>query len=263
MSYSISKKQKLYKVRIFQLQSMSNALRCIDQRFAFKNSGSSCLALILNLSNLQMTILHTQKEVPGSKIQLHLGIHHFFSLLIQTHGLVVKVSSRKLGDLGSISAGCWNSLQPLCHFVWHWACHCTDTSAFILLHTYASEPQWRVLDFCWSLSDLLELRRDWIVQVWLKTFKYRRAEGSETTKTPSTLQACSFFRILSWNIASQHQLFPPSSCSTCLSKHLTHWLGKFQSLTLEPEILWRRWFAWAFCKHFFLLLCHFHMNLNM
>ena len=30
---------------------MSNAIRCIDQRFAFKNSGISCLALIFNLES--------------------------------------------------------------------------------------------------------------------------------------------------------------------------------------------------------------------
>ena len=39
----MSIEQKLCKVKIFQLQSMSNAKRCIDQRFAFKNSGISCL----------------------------------------------------------------------------------------------------------------------------------------------------------------------------------------------------------------------------
>ena len=33
-------------MKIFQLKSMSNAIKCIDQRFAFKNSGFSCLALI-------------------------------------------------------------------------------------------------------------------------------------------------------------------------------------------------------------------------
>ena len=32
------------KDKIFLLQSMSNAIRCIDKRFAFKNSGISCLA---------------------------------------------------------------------------------------------------------------------------------------------------------------------------------------------------------------------------
>ena len=38
-------KKKLCEVKIFQLQSMSNVKRCIDQRFAFNNSGISCLAL--------------------------------------------------------------------------------------------------------------------------------------------------------------------------------------------------------------------------
>ena len=41
---------------------MSNAIRCIEQRFAFKNSGKSCLALLFNLSNLITTILHAQKQ---------------------------------------------------------------------------------------------------------------------------------------------------------------------------------------------------------
>ena len=39
----------------------------------------------------------------------------------------------------------------------------------------------------WSLGEL------WIFRVWPATFKYRQAEGSETTKTPFTLQARSFF----------------------------------------------------------------------
>ena len=36
---------------------MSNAIRCIDQRFSFKNSGISCLALILKLNNPRTIIL--------------------------------------------------------------------------------------------------------------------------------------------------------------------------------------------------------------
>ena len=35
--------------------------------------------------------------------------------------------------MASILAGCWNPLQPLGHFAWHWACQCNDISAFILL----------------------------------------------------------------------------------------------------------------------------------
>ena len=65
---------------IFQLQSMLNVIKCIDQRFAFKNSGISCLALILHLKNLWLNLW--------------------------THGLVVKVSCSESGKMGSIAAGC-------------------------------------------------------------------------------------------------------------------------------------------------------------
>ena len=44
---------------------MSNAIRCIIQRFAFKNSRISCLALIFHLKNPSMTVLHTKKSVAG------------------------------------------------------------------------------------------------------------------------------------------------------------------------------------------------------
>ena len=66
MSCSMSIEQKLCKVKIFQLQSMLNAirslLRCINQRFVFKNSGILCLALIFNLSNLKTTIMILQAK---------------------------------------------------------------------------------------------------------------------------------------------------------------------------------------------------------
>ena len=35
---SIEQLEKLFEVKIFQLQSMLNEIRCIDQRFMFKNS---------------------------------------------------------------------------------------------------------------------------------------------------------------------------------------------------------------------------------
>ena len=41
---------------------MLNARRCVDQRFAFKNSGILRLALIFNLSNQRTTILHAKKR---------------------------------------------------------------------------------------------------------------------------------------------------------------------------------------------------------
>ena len=69
---------------------------------------------------------------------------------------------------------------------------------FTSMGTYASEPRRRVWDFCFSLSDLSELK--WaFFRVGLATFIYGRAKGSETTKTPS-MHAHSF-RILSWNSA--------------------------------------------------------------
>ena len=42
---------------------MSNAIRYIDQRFAFKDSRISCLALIFNLKIPSMTVLYAKKLV--------------------------------------------------------------------------------------------------------------------------------------------------------------------------------------------------------
>ena len=58
----MSNEQKMCKVKIFQLQYMKNAIKCIDQRFAFKNSGILCLALMFNLSNLR-----TKNDTPACK----------------------------------------------------------------------------------------------------------------------------------------------------------------------------------------------------
>ena len=68
--------QKLCIEKIFQLQSMLNAIRCIDERFPFKNSRISCLALIFKLKNQSMTVLQAKKSVAGGKIQR--VIYHFF-----------------------------------------------------------------------------------------------------------------------------------------------------------------------------------------
>ena len=99
----------------------------------------------------------------------------------------------------------------------------------------------------------------WIFQVWPATFKYGRALQSETTKTTSTLQACSFFSNPCLEFCLSTPLFLPPSCSTSLSKHLTLW--KFQGISLEHEILWKRCFAWAFRGHFF--CCYARENLNI
>ena len=82
--------QKLCKEKIFQLKSMSNAIRCIDKRFKVKNSGISCLALIFNLSSPRMTILHPKKWFQVAKFDESLPF--FFHRLIQPYGSVVKAS---------------------------------------------------------------------------------------------------------------------------------------------------------------------------
>ena len=56
----------------------------------------------------------------------------FSGIMIRTNGSVVKASRRQSGNCGSNPVGCWNSLQPLGHFAWHWACQCTDTPAFYI-----------------------------------------------------------------------------------------------------------------------------------
>ena len=111
----MSIEQKLCKVKICQLQSMSNAIGCINQRFAFKNSRISCLALIFN--NLRTTVLYTiffcaglqcpasdlsdgslQKQRtesswqwrgnrPGSSLALHQHWQHFAATCSGTNGV--------------------------------------------------------------------------------------------------------------------------------------------------------------------------------
>ena len=80
--------------------SMSNAIRCIDQRFAFKNSGISCLALIFNLNNPRTTILYAKKLVAGGETRR--VIHRFFHATDTNLCLSVKAGRRESGDMGSI-----------------------------------------------------------------------------------------------------------------------------------------------------------------
>ena len=59
---------------------MSNAIRCINQRFAFKNSGIACLALIFNLSYPRSTIVHAKKRLQLRNTSSYIMIHvPFFS----------------------------------------------------------------------------------------------------------------------------------------------------------------------------------------
>ena len=62
------------------------------------------------------------------------------------------------------------------------------------------------------------------------------------------MQASSFFSNPFLEFCFLTQLFLPPYCCTSSCKYLPLW--KFQSIALGPKILWKRWFAQAFCKHF-------------
>ena len=93
-----------------------------------------------------------------------------------------------------------------------------DVDAPSAATSYASEPQRRVWDFCYSLSDLSELRR---------TFEFSESDrlalntdgqkDPKPRKLPPRCRHARSCRILSWNSAPQPPLFLLSSCFTCLS----------------------------------------------
>ena len=98
----MNNEQKLCEVKIFQLKSMLNAISCIDQRFEFKNSRISCLAVIFNLKNPSTTVLYAKKSPAVEGGEIGQRIYRFFMQLIRTNGLVVKTGCRESSDMGSI-----------------------------------------------------------------------------------------------------------------------------------------------------------------
>ena len=89
---------------IFQFQSMSNAISCIDQRFAFMNSRISCLALIFNLKNLRTTVLYAKKI--GYRWRNTTSHNRFFQKIDTSQWLSGKGESSEFGDMGSIPDEC-------------------------------------------------------------------------------------------------------------------------------------------------------------
>ena len=63
-----------------------NAIRCIDHRFAFKNSGIAFLALIFNLSYLRSTILHPKKQCETVQV-IWRFIYRFFRAIVMNQWL--------------------------------------------------------------------------------------------------------------------------------------------------------------------------------
>ena len=83
---------------------MLNAIRCIDQRFAFKNSLISCLALIFKLKNPVRQSCTPKNQLQVAKYDDSYTV--FFKRLIRTYGLVVKTGCGESGNMGSIPDEC-------------------------------------------------------------------------------------------------------------------------------------------------------------
>ena len=87
-----------------------------------------------------------------------------------------KTGCRESGDIGSIPDECWNLLQRLGHFVWHWVRQCTDTRAFYIAAL-------SIIFFPW-ISSVAIWRADRVVNlnttIWLALFwrTWTRARAS-------------------------------------------------------------------------------------
>ena len=102
----------------------------------------------------------------------------------------------------------------------------------------------------------------WIFWVGPATFENGRAVESETHKTPSTLQACSFFTnsefflgILFLDPRFFFHHIVPQVCQSVWhfeSSSPLFWNPRyFEKGDLLEHFASKRWFAWAFFKHFF------------
>ena len=107
----------------------------------------------------------------------------------------------------------------------------------------------------------------WIFRVWPATFKYRRADGSKTAKTPSTLQACSFF---------SNPFLPVEFCLSTLGPAFSFimlfqiFIQAFDTLKITEHRFGTRdtlknMVCLSISQGLVLLLCnsYFYMNLNM
>ena len=139
------------------------AIKCIDQRFAFKNSHISVWPWYSSWKFNYYSPVCQKISCRWRNIMSH--IQFFFSRLIWSHGLVVKTGCRESCDMGSIPDDCWNPLQCLCHFVWHWAHQCTDTRASYIAVLFLGFRQSRA-DKVVNLNTTIQLALFWRTQTW-------------------------------------------------------------------------------------------------
>ena len=120
-------------------------MQCIiEQKFAFKNSGNMCLALIFNLSNLRMTILQQKTSCRLWNTEKKYAV--FIYRVTWTHSLMDKVSSSECGGSGLIPVWCWNLLPLLValsqsvHWHKHFSYCCTLYNFFSWISSVAISP---------------------------------------------------------------------------------------------------------------------------
>ena len=160
----MSIEQKLCEVKIFQLQSMLKAIRCIFQ-------GLLSRILIFRVWPWYSTWAIWVQQFCTAKNGLQVAKYDewctvFPLLLIWTNGRVDKAGSRESDDLGSVPNEWWNALPRLGHFAWHWARQCADTRAFYIAALYNFPPlgfrQWRSrADIVVNLNTTIRLPLFW------------------------------------------------------------------------------------------------------
>ena len=165
---------------------MSNAIRCIDHRFAFKNYAIACLALIFNLSYLRSTILHPKKQCETVQV-IWRFIYCFFRILIRTYGWVVKAGRRQSGDMGSIPVRFWILLRA----AGHWARHCTDTCAVYIAAISIIFVSW-ISSVVISRWQGLTLNMNIILPLFWSTWS--RARGQDSATCLAHGRDCSYCR---------------------------------------------------------------------
>ena len=132
MNCSMSIEQKLCQVKIFQLQSMFEYVEC-DKMYRSKVCIQYFSYFVSWYSTWKIRVLQSCTRKNLLQVAKYDDSYYvFFEKSIRTHGLVVNVSRRESGDMGSNPEECWNALQRLGHFAWHWARQCTDKRAFYL-----------------------------------------------------------------------------------------------------------------------------------
>ena len=140
---------------------------------------------------------------------------------------------------------CWNHLTHVFTCVCNKICYTYCRTYFICVNSHAahaSEPQRRVRDFCLSISDLSELRRDFICLSQAGRLYLWKGSGFWNFEN-------------SLHVAGMLILFGPflgppfsrpfrflntairwSSCSTCLSMHLILWKDCFR--IFAAPVIW-------------------------